>query len=110
MSSNKLIDADELIALEEAGKNPLLLDIREDKELNGELDFFKNAHHIPMNDVDPFDDFFEAHQDEDIILVCHSGNRAGALQTELEDNGVENTRVLLGGILRLGRVMREKKK
>ncbi|MEU1226101.1 rhodanese-like domain-containing protein [Streptomyces sp. NPDC005828] len=79
------------------GRAPRLLDVRTPGE-------FRTAH-IPGSYNVPLDTLREHraellnHLDEDVVLVCRSGQRAGQAEKALAEAGLPNLRVLEGGIV-----------
>ncbi|MFF3604170.1 rhodanese-like domain-containing protein [Streptomyces sp. NPDC002463] len=79
------------------GSAPRLLDVRTPGE-------FRTAH-IPGSYNVPLDTLREHraellnHLDEDVVLVCRSGQRAGQAEKALAEAGLPNLRVLEGGIV-----------
>ncbi|MFD2420344.1 rhodanese-like domain-containing protein [Amycolatopsis pigmentata] len=84
----------ELVAAE---NGPRLLDVRTPGE-------FRTAH-IPGSYNVPLDTLREHraellhHLDEEVVLICRSGNRAGQAKQALAEAGLPNLRVLEGGML-----------
>lgn len=80
--------------LDQAGKTPLLLDVREHWEIQRcALD---GALHIPMgqiqsrlNEIDP---------EQEIVVVCHHGIRSNSVANYLARNGYARLYNLAGGI------------
>ncbi|MEU4079112.1 sulfurtransferase [Streptomyces venezuelae] len=83
--------------LVQEGKAPRLLDVRTPAE-------FRTSH-IPGSSNVPLDTLREhraelvAHLDEDVVLVCRSGQRAAQAGRALTGTGLPNLRVLQGGIV-----------
>jgi adenylyltransferase/sulfurtransferase len=79
----------------EEGNSVYLLDIREPYE----LDICKiDSVHIPMAEV--VGRLEELPKEDDIVVICRTGQRAEALCNVLEmDCGLANTSVLEGGIM-----------
>jgi rhodanese-related sulfurtransferase len=73
-----------------------LIDVREPHEWNGELGHIKGAQLIPMNEIPMNLD--QLKQDEEILLICRSGNRSGRIGMYLDQQGYQVTN-LLGGML-----------
>ncbi|MEU8679647.1 rhodanese-like domain-containing protein [Streptomyces sp. NPDC048560] len=86
-----------LYRLVQEGAAPRLLDVRTPGE-------FRTAH-IPGSYNVPLDTLREhraellTHLDEDVVLVCRSGQRAAQAEKALADAGIPNLRVLEGGIV-----------
>ncbi|WP_369142181.1 rhodanese-like domain-containing protein [Streptomyces sp. R44] len=83
--------------LVQEGQAPRLLDVRTPGE-------FRTAH-IPGSYNVPLDTLREhraellSHLDEDVVLVCRSGQRATQAEKALAEAGLPNLRVLEGGIV-----------
>ncbi|MBU5670134.1 rhodanese-like domain-containing protein [Peptoniphilus sp. MSJ-1] len=76
-------------------ENPYILDVRELSELE-ETGTIKGAVHIPMNDI--LKRVKEIPQNEDIYILCRSGNRSKMVGLLLGSFGF-NTINLEGGIM-----------
>jgi adenylyltransferase/sulfurtransferase len=77
------------------GKKPLLLDVREEHELNiAQLDF---DHHIPLGDLP--DDYEKLSRDEELVVYCRSGGRSMKACELLEKKGFTDVTNLTGGVL-----------
>ncbi|WP_225801227.1 rhodanese-like domain-containing protein [Streptomyces sp. NK15101] len=82
--------------LVQEGRAPRLLDVRTPGE-------FRTAHipgsyNVPLNTLREHRAELLAHLDEDVVLVCRSGQRAAQAEKALADGGLPNLRVLEGGI------------
>lgn len=77
----------------------ILVDVREKKEMDGAFGAYPRVYNKPLADFDAFDPLFWDHPEDEIVLICSMGTRAGLAQEELEREGVENTRVLRGGLV-----------
>ncbi len=73
-----------------------LIDVREEYEWNGELGHIKGAELIPMGLISQSLGRFK--KDEEILLICRSGNRSGNVGYLLASQGYKVTN-LLGGML-----------
>ena len=75
--------------------NIVLLDVREDDELQiCHLDF---THHIPLGDLD--DRMDELDPDDKIIVYCKLGGRSARAAQALVDHGFKDVTNLTGGII-----------
>jgi rhodanese-related sulfurtransferase len=72
-----------------------LLDIREQDEWDG--GHAPDAHHLPMSELLARID--ELPTDEDVIVVCRSGNRSGQVVSYMAAQGRSNLINLDGGML-----------
>jgi rhodanese-related sulfurtransferase len=73
-----------------------LIDVRELHEWNGELGHIQGAELIPMGEIAGSLD--KINQNEEILLICRSGNRSGRVGQFLASQGYQVTN-LLGGML-----------
>jgi glyoxylase-like metal-dependent hydrolase (beta-lactamase superfamily II)/rhodanese-related sulfurtransferase len=79
---------------------PLLLDVREEKELRSELGHLEGIIHIPIASLTAHLGDFEPKTDQEIIMVCRSGARAYTAAQIMTQVGFKNVKVLEGGMLR----------
>lgn len=87
-------DLQQLIA---SGNGPRLIDVRTPGE-------FETAHisgscNVPLDMLREHRDELRAHLDEQVVLVCRSGQRATTAEQALTAAGLPNLRVLHGGII-----------
>lgn len=75
-----------------------VLDIRTPAEQNFVGITFKNALHIPMNEVFKKENLKRLPKDKKIVVVCHSGTRAAPTTLALRMVGFDNAVALRGGI------------
>ena len=82
----------------DAGERPVLIDVREPFEWNicnlGEY----GAKMIPMRQIMSRLDELPSH-DQEVILICRSGNRSGQIAEALKEAGFEHPVNLTGGML-----------
>ncbi|MER7949299.1 rhodanese-like domain-containing protein [Streptomyces sp. NPDC096079] len=83
--------------LVQEGRAPRLLDVRTPGE-------FRTAHipgsyNVPLNTLREHRTELLTHLDEDVVLVCRSGQRAAQAEKALSEAGLPNLRVLEGGIV-----------
>ncbi|MFZ5825562.1 MAG: rhodanese-like domain-containing protein [Bacillota bacterium] len=94
-SLSPIIDSTELLERLRTGKAPRMIDVREPDEFA--------AGHIPGAENFPLSrftaEFRKLGQDEELALVCRSGNRSGMAQQFLRAQGYSRTRNLTGGML-----------
>lgn len=91
----KEITVQELKDKKESKKEFLLLDVREDVEyLVSNLD----GHHIPLGQLDNRLKEIEEHKENEVIVMCRTGNRSSRAASFLEKNGFDNVANLNGGI------------
>lgn len=81
----------------EAGKAPLILDVRSDEEFSeGHL---RGAVHIPHKELQARVSELAAHKTDEIVVYCRSGVRAGMAEKVLREAGFTQVRDLDGHIL-----------
>ncbi|MFF8381927.1 rhodanese-like domain-containing protein [Streptomyces sp. NPDC015661] len=83
--------------LVQEGRAPRLLDVRTPAE-------FRTAHipgsyNVPLHTLREHRTELLTHLDEDVVLVCRSGQRATQAEKALAEAGLPNLRVLEGGIV-----------
>ncbi|MBG0831848.1 rhodanese-like domain-containing protein [Planomonospora sp. ID67723] len=90
------LDTAVLRRLLESGEPPRLIDVRTPGE-------FETAHipgscNVPLDVLREHRDELRPHLDEQVVLICRSGQRAQAAEQALASAGLPNLRVLSGGI------------
>ncbi|MEX0608780.1 MAG: rhodanese-like domain-containing protein [Balneolaceae bacterium] len=91
----KEITVQELKEKKEAGKDFLLLDVREDVEyLVSNLD----GHHIPLAQLQNRLQEIEEKKNTEVVIMCRSGNRSSRAASFLESEGFEDVANLKGGM------------
>ncbi|HXG16946.1 MAG TPA: rhodanese-like domain-containing protein [Calidithermus sp.] len=88
------ITPQELKARLDAGRPPVLLDVREDWETR--LCRLPDAVHIPIEELELRVD--ELDPDDEIVVYCHQGVRSAAVARWLEGRGFRRVRNLAGGL------------
>jgi adenylyltransferase/sulfurtransferase len=88
------ITPQELKARLDAGRPPVLLDVREDWETR--LCRLPDAVHIPIEELELRID--ELDPDDEIVVYCHQGVRSAAVARWLEGRGFRRVRNLAGGL------------
>ena len=81
-------------------KPPILLDVREEKELVSELGHLPNIKHIPIASLTGRLNELEQDKDKEIVTVCRSGSRAHTAAQIMKQVGFEHVKVLDGGMIR----------
>jgi rhodanese-related sulfurtransferase len=84
----------ELKARRDRGENPLVIDVREEWEL--QLASIPDVVHLPMNQVP--ERLPELSRDVETIVMCHSGGRSMRVAHFLANQGFTNVANLSGGI------------
>ena len=88
------ISVQELKARRDRGEQPLVLDVREDWEL--QLASIPDVVHVPMNQLPArVSEFSPA---VEIVVMCHAGGRSMRVAHFLADQGFTNVANLSGGI------------
>jgi rhodanese-related sulfurtransferase len=92
------ITVDELRQKQEAGENPLILDLRASTELDQDPSVIRGALYMNINEIEHRQQ--EIPRDREIILYCSCPNEAGSAQIALllRRKGILRVRPLLGGI------------
>ena len=92
------ITVEELHQKQEAGENPIVLDLRSPSELERNPTLIRGALHMTMDEVERRQD--EIPRDRDIILYCSCPNEVSSARVALllHRKGVLRVRPLLGGI------------
>lgn len=88
------VTVEELKARRDNGENPLVLDVREDWEL--QLASIPGVVHVPMNQVPGR--LAEFSRDAETIVMCHAGGRSMRVAHFLASQGFTNVANLTGGI------------
>lgn len=78
------------------GETLNLIDVREPHEYDADN---LGAKLIPLGDLPYQLDELDGLQDEEVIVHCRSGSRSAMAQQILEENGFNNVRNVIGGIL-----------
>ena len=92
------ITVDELHEKQEAGEEPLIIDLRSNEELELDPSVIRGARHTTMDEVARR--VQEIPRDRDIILYCSCPNEVSSarLALQLRRKGITRVRPLLGGI------------
>ena len=92
------ITVDELHQIQEAGENPIILDLRSLTELERDPELIRGAVHTTMDEVRLRQQ--EIPRDRDIILYCSCPNEVTSARValQLQRTGFARVRPLLGGI------------
>jgi rhodanese-related sulfurtransferase len=93
----RVVDAAELRQLIAEDRSPRLLDVRTRAEF--ETVHIPGAYHVPLDLLREHRAELRAHLDEEVVLVCRSGNRAEQAGRALAAAGLPNVSVLTGGML-----------
>ena len=96
MSTPVTLDAAELRLLVESGTGPRLIDVRTPGEF--EAAHVPGAYNVPLDLLREHRDELRRHLDEQVVLICRSGQRAGQAEQALAAAGLPNLRLLAGGM------------
>jgi rhodanese-related sulfurtransferase len=91
------LDASSLRELLNRPGAPRVLDVRTPAEF--ETAHIPGAYNVPLDTLREHRGDLLAHLDEDVVLVCRSGQRAAQAEGSLAAAGLPNLRVLDGGML-----------
>ena len=93
------ITVPELKARLKAGQDPVLLDVREEYELQGELGHLDGIVHIPIGHLAHRLEELEQVGQREVVTVCRSGARAHTAAQILRQAGFPRVSVLEGGMI-----------
>ncbi|MEE2031997.1 rhodanese-like domain-containing protein [Rhodococcus chondri] len=91
------LDPIALRELLDSGKNTRVVDVRTPGEF--ESLHIPGAYNVPLDLLREHRDEFLAHLDENIVLVCRSGQRATQAEETLRTAGLFNVHILDGGMM-----------
>ncbi|MCK0092760.1 rhodanese-like domain-containing protein [Rhodococcus sp. F64268] len=91
------VDSHSLREMLDSGKNVRIVDVRTPGEF--ESVHIPGAYNVPLDLLREHRDEFCAHLDENVVLVCRSGQRAGQAEETLREAGLFNLHILEGGML-----------
>lgn len=80
-----------------APDRPRLLDVRTPAEFT--TAHIPGSYNVPLPLLREHRDELRAHLDQDIVLICRSGARAGQAESLLAETGLANVHVLAGGVV-----------
>jgi len=96
MKTPAVLGAAELRGLMESGNSPRVLDVRTAGEF--ETAHISGAYNVPLDLLREHRDEIRAHLDDQVVLVCRSGQRAGQAEQSLREAGLDNVHILDGGM------------
>ena len=95
-SVSAMIDSAELRSLMASDSPPRVLDVRTPGEF--ETAHIPGAYNVPLDMLREHRDEILAHLDQDVVLVCRSGQRAAQADEALRAAGLTNVHILDGGV------------
>jgi rhodanese-related sulfurtransferase len=96
MTAPATIDSHDLDQLINSPTPPRVLDVRTPGEF--ETAHIAGAYNVPLDLLREHRDEIVTHLDEDVVLVCRSGQRAAQAEETLRNAGLSNVHILDGGI------------
>ncbi|WP_123025156.1 rhodanese-like domain-containing protein [Mycolicibacterium stellerae] len=96
MSRSASVDASDLRERLNASHAPRLIDVRTPGEF--ETAHIPGAYNVPLDLLREHRDEIVKHLDQDVVLICRSGQRAAQADETLRNAGLTNVHVLDGGI------------
>ena len=96
MTAPATIDSQNLVDLLSSPTPPRVLDVRTPGEF--ETAHIAGAYNVPLDLLREHRDEIIRHLDEDVVLVCRSGQRAAQAEETLRNAGLTNVHILAGGI------------
>jgi rhodanese-related sulfurtransferase len=91
------LDAPQLDELRSAGADIRLLDVRTPAEF--ESAHIPGAYNVPLDTLGEHAAEIRRHVSETVVVVCRSGMRASQAEQKLAGHGMENVKVLDGGMM-----------
>ncbi|GAA1661769.1 sulfurtransferase [Mycolicibacterium murale] len=96
MTAPTTIDSHDLSRLLDSATPPRVLDVRTPGEFGSA--HIAGAYNVPLDLLREHRDEIVKHLDEDVVLVCRSGQRATQAEETLRAAGLSNVHILEGGI------------
>ncbi len=96
MTAPTTIDSQDLSERLSSAAPPRVLDVRTPGEF--ETAHIAGAYNVPLELLREHRDEIIKHLDEDVVLVCRSGQRAATAEETLRNAGLANVHILDGGI------------
>ena len=96
MTATTTIDSQDLSERLSSAAPPRVLDVRTPGEF--ETVHIAGAYNVPLELLREHRDEIIKHLDEDVVLVCRSGQRAATAEETLRNAGLANVHILDGGI------------
>jgi rhodanese-related sulfurtransferase len=95
----RYVSPEELAKKLRSAQAPLVLDVREPEELEGELGRLPGSVNIPLRELPKRLGELSAQIPREIVLVCRSGRRSEAAAQIIRESGFKRIFVLRGGML-----------
>lgn len=92
------LPADEVHKMIEENPGITVIDVRTAEEFSGELGHIPGSQLKPLPDIENWATQIDSLKDEEIILVCRSGNRSGHAARYLEERGFKLLVNVKGGM------------
>ncbi len=92
------IHSNELKEMIDTGRNPVLLDVREHRELTDVLGHLPGIIHIPVGSISERHGELAHLKASEIISICKMGGRAKTAAKILSEAGFKNIKILTGGM------------
>ncbi len=89
-------------------KNLVILDVRTQEEVSGELKMIDGAINIPIQELQERHSELNKYKDKEIIVICRTQNRSAASSEFLNSKGFK-TKYVLGGIVEYYRKLNSQK-
>lgn len=97
MTTTATIDSQKLSERLGSATPPRVLDVRTPGEF--ETAHIAGAYNVPLDLLREHRDEIIKHLDDEVVLVCRSGQRAAQAEESLRDAGLANVHILDGGIV-----------
>lgn len=92
------LPADEVHNMIEKNPGITVIDVRTAEEFSGELGHIPGSQLKPLPEIESWASQMDSLKDEEIILVCRSGNRSGHAARYLEERGFKHLVNVKGGM------------
>lgn len=76
---------------------PRMIDVRTPGEFDTE--HIAGAYNVPLDLLREHREEIRSHLDDDVVLICRSGQRAGQAEVTLRNAGLANVHILQGGVI-----------
>lgn len=86
-SEAQSVSVEDLKAAIDAGKAPVIIDVRMPDELTGPLGALDSVINIPLQQLEQRLGEIEQYKSKEVFLICRSGNRSGKAAVMLKERG-----------------------